>query len=123
MSTNDKPAEGKEISQSPLAPEQIGELLIEYLHSNQPLTAAIRAHLTGGQACVEQRLQPTPLPHTGKYTEVVYWLEAEEAAGHYWYKDHNCNRTAMCAELSKKFNWDVNENSLRKALQRHQKSN
>lgn len=60
MSTNDKSAEGKEISQSLLAPEQIGELLIEYLHSNQPLTAAIRAHLTGDQACVEQRLQPTP---------------------------------------------------------------
>lgn len=65
----------------------------------------------------------TPLPHPGKYTEVVYWLEAEEAAGRCWYKDHNYNRTAMCAELSKKFHWEVDENSLRKAQQRHQKSN
>lgn len=28
-------------------PQQIGELLIEYLHSNQPLAVALRAHLSG----------------------------------------------------------------------------
>lgn len=76
MSTNDKSAKGKEINQSLLAPEQIGELLIEYLHSNQPLTAAIRAHLTGDQACVEQRLQPTP---SDERPDISDWLDGATA--------------------------------------------
>lgn len=70
MSTIDRLVEDAEIRQPLREPKQIGELLIEYLHSNEPLAVALRAHLTG---------EALSVPCTESTLDVSDWLDGSTA--------------------------------------------
>ena len=65
--------------------------------------------------------QPAPesgLPPKGSYVAVVTWLQEKKAEGRDYLKEAGNNRTEMCRNLSKIFNWEVEANSLGKAINR-----
>lgn len=53
-------------------------------------------------------------PYENDYAALVEWLAQEKAAGRDWYRLNNCNRSAMCRQLTEVLGWVVDQNSLQK---------
>lgn len=51
-------------------------------------------------------------PKEKDYEEVIKWLAYQKTRGNDYYAMNDNNRTKMCKELTKKFGWDVDQNSL-----------
>lgn len=51
-------------------------------------------------------------PKERDYEEVIKWLAYQKTRGNDYYAMNENNRTKMCKELTKKFGWDVDQNSL-----------
>ena len=97
----------------PKIKEQIGsKVLLEDLENAVKYIDAYYADL---QEITSAENLTMPLPPPNDYVHLVPWLEKEKTAGRDYYKQANNNRTQMCRNLSKILNWEVNENSLRKA--------
>ena len=65
--------------------------------------------------------QPAPesgLPPEGNYVAVVTWLQEKKAEGRDYLQEAGYNRAEMCRNLSEIFNWEVEANSLGKAIKR-----
>lgn len=71
-----------------------------------------------------KNIVPSNLPRENSYTELVRWLEDEKKDGRDHLGDYDGNVAAMCADSNfrRKIGWhSINENSLRKALNRKNK--
>ena len=60
-------------------------------------------------------------PREKDYKGVVIWLQQQKKKKIDYYAANGYNRTKMCEQLSKLFEWDVKENSLRKAQEEMEK--
>ena len=63
------------------------------------------------------------LPQENDYQALVQWLAAEKTLGNNYYAEAGYNRSKMCRNLRKILGWEPDQNSLRKAENRQQKSN
>lgn len=64
------------------------------------------------EGSVEREVRNTP--YENDYAALVEWLAAEKEQGRDWYRLNNCNRSAMCRQLTDVLGWVVDQNSLQK---------
>lgn len=100
--------------------EEVSETCVwKMVHNDIYLMADAFVNYLSQKITPQQHDIDTPrLPRKGKYQEVIVWLEKEKQNGQDHYKEAGNNRSAMCRKISKIVGWEVNENSLMKALYR-----